>query len=123
MTIRRNRDLRAFADRYDYDFRKCRPHDGWAQLDTKQDAPYYGNWVNPLTFELLSYCEGDVTHTQCDTADEFKSELAECIAWHREREYFIGIDPCMSLAIEAALFQMGFGPDIHGTISFKPSDI
>ena len=50
------------GDRYKYDFRQCKPSDGWAQLDTKQDAPYYGNWINPLTLETLSYCEGDVSH-------------------------------------------------------------
>jgi hypothetical protein len=101
------------GDRYTYDFRKCTSDKGWAQLDTKQDASYYGNWVNPLTFELMSYCEGDICHTKCANADEFKVELAETVAWQRERNYFKGIDGMCRPEIIAALTALGFAGDLH----------
>jgi hypothetical protein len=101
------------GDRYKFDFRKCKPIDGWAQLDTKQDASYYGNWVNPLTLELASYCEGDVTHTKCADEGEFIHVLAECLAWHKEREYFIGIDGMCNDAIKTSLTRLGFEDALH----------
>src|SRR5262245_46237558 len=64
-------------DRYRYDGKICANSKGWAQADTRQDAPYYGNWVNPLTLELFSYCEGDLTHTQCEDEQDFIATLQE----------------------------------------------
>jgi hypothetical protein len=110
-TIRRNNIC--MTDRYQFDFKTCTPARGWAQLDTRQDASYYGNWINPSTFELFSYCEGDITHTQCSDADDFKQSLRECIEWHREREYFIGIDPMERPEIKDALISLGFESELH----------
>lgn len=102
------------SDRYHFDCRACTPAKGWAQIDTAQDAPYYGTWTNPITFELVNYCEGDVTHTNCKDADEYKVVLAECISWNKERGYFIGVD-CMGRAdIADALDRLGFAADVHG---------
>jgi hypothetical protein len=101
------------GNRYEYDFSRCTPKDGWAQLDTSQDAEYFGNWVNPLQFELMSYCEGDVTHTRCDNEEDFKTTLAEAIKWHRDAGYFKGIDPMGADAITAAFVRLGFKADLH----------
>jgi len=40
------------TSRYAFDFRLCHFKNGWAQLDTRQDASYYGNWINPVTRQL-----------------------------------------------------------------------
>jgi len=80
------------SDRYRYDFRLCTYANGWAQLDTKQDAPYFGNWVNPTKLQLFSYCEGDTTLTECEDDADFINSVRECCEWHKERGYFIGID-------------------------------
>lgn len=61
-------------------------------MDTKQDAPYFGNWVNPTTLQLFSYCEGDTTLTDCEDDKDFVEAVRECCEWHKEREYFLGID-------------------------------
>lgn len=42
------RGFECMSDRYKYDFRLCTSANGWAQLDTKQDASYFGNWINPF---------------------------------------------------------------------------
>lgn len=100
------------SDRYRYD-RMCSPSKGWAQLDTRQDASYYGNWVNPLTFELFSYCEGDLTHTQCESSDEFVIILAETLAWHAERNYDPKIDGMCVPEIIENLKRLGFENWLH----------
>ena len=108
--ITRGFDL--FGNRYKYD-KLFGPDKGWAQLDTKQDASYYGGWINPVTLELFSYTEGDVTHTRCDDDADFTTTLRECIEWHREREYFIGIDCWQRPQIIEALTRLGFAQELH----------
>lgn len=111
-TITRGFDF--MTERYKYDFRLCTPDKGWAQLDTKQDASYYGNWINPLTRQLLSYCEGDTTLTECEDDADFVRTVRECCAWHQERGYFIGIDPMLRPEIEAAFDRLALGEFLHG---------
>jgi len=113
MTIVRTQGFECFSDRYKYDFNICAARKGWAQIDSKQDAPYYGQWCNPITRELFSYCEGDLYHTLCDTDDEFTQVLRECIEWNKEREYFIGVDPMGRQDIKDALIRMGFTADMY----------
>lgn len=81
------------ADRYLYDFGACSYAKGWAQMDTRQDASYYGNWVSPVRRELFSYCEGDTTLTRCDTDGEFAAAVREAANWHKQSGYWLGIDP------------------------------
>ncbi len=74
------------GDRYMFDFKFCQAANGWAQVDTAQDAWYYGNWANPFRLELISYAEGDVCRTKCDTEAEFKAEIERTCAWHTEND-------------------------------------
>ena len=110
-TLTRGSDC--MGDRYRYDFRLCRAAAGWAQLDTRQDAPYFGNWINPLTLKLMSYCEGDTTLTVCEDEADFIATVRECVRWHTEREYFIGIDGMCSEPIIAAFTNMGLAEFLH----------
>jgi hypothetical protein len=96
----------------------CGNSKGWAQLDTKQDASYYGNWINPITRELFSYCEGDTTHTVCTDDADFIAAARECIEWHKERDYFLGIDPGWPdteprRRITEAFERLGMGEFLH----------
>lgn len=82
------------ADRYKYDFQICSYANGWAQLDTDQDASYFGTWLNPTTRQILSYTEGDVCVTTVDTDEELVAEVASIKAWNDQQGHrFIGIDP------------------------------
>jgi hypothetical protein len=101
------------GDRYKYDFSICTLDKGWAQLDTRQDASYYGNWINPLTFELFSYCEGDITHIQCNDEGDFYSTVVRFCNWHKDHGYFIGIDGMCNQQIIDAFTQMGLGDLLH----------
>jgi hypothetical protein len=113
------RGFEVFADRYKWDFRLCTPDKGWAQLDTRQDAWYFGNWINPITRQLMSYCEGDTTFTECQDDADFAATVRECCDWHKERGYFIGIDCMMMPEIEQAFDRVGLGEYLHGTITRK----
>ena len=86
---------------------------GWAQVDTKQDASYFGTWCNPTTFELMSYCEGDVTHTQCDNEAEFTAEVRELADWNKERGYWMGIDAGLGSDMRACFIQLGLEDLLH----------
>ena len=55
------------SDRYVFDFGACSIERGWAQLDTGQDASYFGTWLNPTKRQTFNYCEGDVTLVTVDT--------------------------------------------------------
>ena len=101
------------ADRYKYDFRLCTSKEGWAQLDTRQDASYFGNWVNPLTLKLMSYCEGDTCLTECTDEADFISTVRECIRWHKDAGYFIGIDGMCEPAIIEAFTRMDLAEFLH----------
>lgn len=102
-----------FADRYQYDFVTCNYKKGWAQLDTRQDASYYGNWINPTTRELLSYCEGDLTHTVCENDTDFIQAVRGCVNWHKDNDYFIGIDGMCSDTIIEAFSRLGLAELLH----------
>lgn len=110
------RKLRAHesdGDRYRFDFHTCRSCNGWAQFDTSQDAWYYGNWVNPIKREIISYAEGDITHTLCDSEAEFKAELQQMIQWHVDNGYNPKIDGMCSPPIIAELERLGFKDWMH----------
>lgn len=76
--------------RYYYDFRLK----GFAQIDTHEDASYYGNWANVNTLEVFTFAEVDTIHIQCDTVEEFAQEVRKLVEFHnRGRDGFYGIDP------------------------------
>jgi len=107
----------AFADgidRYVFDFRVCTSDKGWAQLDTAQDASYFGNWVNPFTRELLSYAEGDVVRQTCESDEEFVRVVRERCEWYAEHDgKRPGIDPGFSADLKAAFERLGLGDWLH----------
>jgi hypothetical protein len=68
---------------------------GFAQLDTAEDASYYGNWANASTLELFSFAEGDTCHTKCETVEDFRAEMLSFVEFceRQGNDYFRGIDP------------------------------
>lgn len=111
--MKRYTTVRPSTTRYEFDFKLCNYQNGWAQLDTTEDASTYGNWVHPNNRMLVTYAEGDVTVTTCDDDAEFIVELRNAIAWHRERGSYLGIDPMCSESIEASFVRLGFQADFH----------
>lgn len=102
------------ADRYRYDFGPCSYENGFAQVDTAQDASYYGTWANPSTLVIFSYCEGDTTHTQCESPDEFAAELRRIDAWNVENGHGPArIDPGLNPEMKEAFERIGVADLLH----------
>ena len=79
-------------ERYYYDFGMCR---GWAQLDTKADASYYGTWACPKEKKLIAFIEGDETITSCDTIEEWVKEVKDWFNWAND----IGYEPLLDAGL------------------------
>ena len=92
MAITKNRYFLQ-ADRYRWDFKICNTSMGWAQLDTHQDASYFGTWAHPRSYKIVSYTEGDVVETKCDTVEEFCQEIQDIYDFNKEMGGFMKIDP------------------------------
>jgi hypothetical protein len=102
------------GDRYVYDFRLCTTDKGWAQVDTSQDASYFGTWINPSSRKILCSCEGDVTVTSTDTDAELAEEIAEMKQWNVENGHrFLGIDPGFNENLKQALITAGLAEYLH----------
>ena len=97
MTIHRNESFVEDGDRYGCDRTLCWAKGStWAQVDTDQDAWYYGNWADPVSRSIVSYAEGDLVVLRCDTDEEFCSELNRMAAWHATQGSYLRIDPKQS---------------------------
>ena len=77
------------GDRYQLDSELA----GFAQIDSSEDAPYYGNWASAERLQLVSFTEGEVCVTACDGPDEFKAEVLRVVGFLQGLGTFRGIDP------------------------------
>ena len=102
------------GDRYLFDFDICHYKKGWAQVDTSQDAWYFGAWANPTSLQLLSYAEGDVTLQTADTEEEFVEMLRSLQQWNEEHGHsFLGIDPMCDEGLKGRFEALGLADLLH----------
>ena len=102
------------ADRYVYEFGLCSFRNGFAQVDTGQDASYFGTWANPFKLIIFTYCEGDCTTVECDTPEEFVAELQAIKKWNEESGHgFRGIDPMCDYDVEGKFLALNIGELLH----------
>ena len=113
--------VRGFSpgNRYAFDFHLTE-EDGWAQLDTRQDAAYYGHWANPGRRTIVAYVEGDVSVTVAETAEAFASELRRFVAWHDEQGgepfrngHTAAVDTMYNVDLDAAFIAAGLADVLH----------
>ena len=102
------------GDRYLYDLGLCSNENGWAQVDTVQDASYFGTWANPTRLLIFNYCEGDTTLKEAESPEEFATELRDIDAWNRAQGYGPArIDPGSDPAMTAAFVALGLVEMLH----------
>lgn len=108
------------ADRYVYDMGRCSCKKGFAQIDTSQDASYFGMWANPFKLAVLTYAEGDVTLQLADSPDEFVHIIRHIRRWNNENgaHGFKGIDPGwpgrpMTTRLAHRFMSLGLGDLLH----------
>lgn len=70
------------GDRYQFDFTLLK--DGFFQVDTIQDASYYGHWLNPIKRIMISFVEGDLTIAKYDNDEEMIEDLKKHDKFERE---------------------------------------
>ena len=102
-------------DRYKFDFNLCTAGKGYAQIDTSQDAWYYGNWANPKDLKIVSYCEGDVTITTYNHNNGFVRQIWELQEFHNRDSGngFKGIDTMLNNEIADGFTQLGLADLLH----------
>lgn len=93
------------TDRYHFDFGECSYERGFCQVDTEQDASYYGNWVNLTERKFVSYAEGDITRLEFENDDEMASYLRTFS--ENQNLGFLHVDPGFSDANEKKMLALG----------------
>lgn len=99
--------------RYDFDSNRCTSGDGWAQVDTSEDAPYFGQWANPLELRFMTYAEGDCTLATAHSPESFAAYVRHKAKFWRENGHTFGIDAMCSDRIREAFEGLGLGDLLH----------
>lgn len=95
------------GDRYFFDTKMCAIQKGYAQIDTTQDAPYFGTWANPKKLEIVTYAEGDVTILQAENEKEFTEQIIRMAEWNIENGFTFGIDDMDSNDMKTRFVRLG----------------
>lgn len=69
-------------NRYEVDFAEGFAESDWMQFDTDQGASYFGVWVNPKSFEIMTYAEGDWIFTECFDKERYNAEIDRLCEFH-----------------------------------------
>lgn len=102
------------ANRYVYDFGPCSAKNGFAQVDTQQDAWYFGIWANPEKMVVITYAEGDVVIRKADNTQEFIDEIHAIKKFEEEMgRRFLGIDPGFNADLKQQFVNAGLGDLLH----------
>lgn len=103
-------------DRYAFDFQACTSEAGWAQIDTEQDASYFGQWLQPWDRKVCSFIEGEVRVVQAESDAELREYLENLVRWNVDMGYKPAkIDPGLSRRAEFVerLEALGVGGMVH----------
>ena len=112
--MKREEDFMEHIERYHFDFGECSAALGYAQVDTSQDAPYFGIWTNPTTLTTVSYMEGDVYRDTAESVEEYVDYIRKMKSDYDAMGRPIkGIDPMLNSEISNRLIEIGLGDFIH----------
>lgn len=107
------RTFNPLIERDAFDVKYCPPGEGWASVDTRQDAPYFGTWTHPQRREIVLFNEGDIERRRCADDAEYVEELRTLMEWNEERSYWVGIDPMGIETIRNAFETLGLASLLH----------
>ena len=97
------------GDRYLFDNGICSYKQGFAQVDTTQDAWYYGTWTNPDTLQIVQYMEGDYITLTAESVEEYVQYFRD----YSQSDYFIGIDTMLNETLKSRFIELGLGELLH----------
>ena len=102
------------GDRYVYDFGLCSYENGWAQVDTAQDASYVGKSASQTRWMIFNQREGDNTLTEAASPEEFAAKLRAIDSWNRADGYGPArIDPGFDPTLKEAFERLGLADMMH----------
>ena len=100
--------------RYVFDGGRCSTANGYAQVDTRQDASYFGTWASPFERTIVCYAEGDVIVQTADTDAEFVAAVRELARWNDQHGWGpLKIDALFNTRLTEAFTAMGLGDLLH----------
>ena len=105
--MKTTRGFESECDRYVFDCGLCKAADGWAQIDSEQDAWYFGQWTQPATLRIFTYCEGDTILLEAESPEEYTAEIRRLAAWHEENGFSFQIDEMCNETIIGHLSALG----------------
>lgn len=106
-------DYFAPSDRYRYDFGMCSAEKGYCQVDTNQDAHYFGIWTNPHERKIVKYMEGDVSIQTADSDEEYVNEIRRLADAYQKMGDTIKIDCYTQPREKEKLESLGLGDLLH----------
>ena len=101
------------SNRYEYDLGQCSLSQGFAQIDTPQDASYFGCWTNPFTLVTLCYLEGDVITNYCATVAEYCADLRETQRFNKKNGELFAIDGMLNRRMIERFKKIGLADLLH----------
>ena len=113
MTTTVKHSFRSDIERYSFDYDECSRKFGYAQIDTRQDASYFGTWANPFTLTIVCYAEGDISRTIAATDSEFTKEIRELAKWNEASGWGMHIDGMCDPEIIAIFELLGLHDLLH----------
>lgn len=120
--MKHERDFMHNGDRYHFDWGECSADNGFAQIDTPQDASYFGMWTNPFDFITVSYIEGDICRDIAENAEEYTAFLRKLHAAYEKMETpIVGIDPMLRDNLRDRFVELGLTDLLHEACRPKPN--
>ena len=101
------------TDRYAFDFGPCSYKKGFAQVDTSQDASYYGNWTNPALRWIVTYAEGDLTIEKCPDDKSYTESIRRMADWLNKTGYGCNIDAMCDQGMIDRFAELGLSDLLH----------
>lgn len=106
-------EFRPDLSRYYFDNGECNPtQTDFCQIDTWQDAPYFGIWADPVNLKITKFVESEVYRSEYDTEEEFTEKVEEILSFHRQDGGHAAID---GYGNRDDWRRLGFGDDLHET--------
>jgi hypothetical protein len=106
-------EFRPNLNRYHFDNGECNPTEtNFCQIDTWQDAPYFGIWADPVGLRVTKFIESEVYRNEYDTEAEFCEAVRSILEHNRDGGGHASIDGYSNREDWARL---GFESDLHAT--------
>lgn len=100
-------EFRPDLNRYYFDNGECNPvHTDFCQIDTWQDASYFGIWADPVGLQVVKFIESEVYRNEFDSEEAFAEEVRSVLEHNRQDGGHASVDPYGN---QADWKRLGFG--------------